>query len=332
MSKRPLVWVVTPVYNGERYLAECIESVLAQTYDNWAYLVVDNCSTDRTPEIVRAYTRDRRVQLHQNQDFLPILANWNHALRLVPREATYCKVVHADDTLFPECLERMVDVAERNPSVAIVTSYALWGDEVRHHGVPYPVEVVDGREICRSTLLGKCYVFGSPSSILVRAADIQARPAFYNEKNLHADTEVCFDLLRDADLGFVHQILTRTRVHAEAMTSFSVRINTFHHAWLTIHLKYGGLYLERPEYYRRLAYLLRRYAVFLAKAAVKLKFRDPEFRKHHRAVLALLLRSAPSWRASRQGGAAGAESSVRQQRQRAASSASGGRRRSLKRR
>jgi glycosyltransferase involved in cell wall biosynthesis len=296
VSARPLVWVVTPVHNGERYLAECIESVLAQTYDNWEYLVVDNCSTDRTAEIVRAYaTRDARVRLHQNADFLPIMANWNRTLALLSNKAKYCKVVHADDTLFPHCLERMVDVAERNPSVAIVTSYRLYGNEVRHEGVPYPVEVVDGREICRSTLLGECYVFGSPSSILLRADDVRARANFYNEDNLHADAEACFDLLRGAELGFVHQILTHTRVHADRTTSFASRINTFHHAWLLIHLKYGKLYLEPPEYYRRLAWRLQRYGVFLAKAAVKAKFRDPQFRMHHRAALGLLLRSLPVW-------------------------------------
>jgi glycosyltransferase involved in cell wall biosynthesis len=287
--------VVTPVHNGERYLAECIESVLAQTYDNWQYLVVDNCSSDRTPEIARDYAaRDSRVRLHQSEEFLPIIANWNRALRLIPSGAKYCKVVHADDTLFPECLERMVDVAERSPSVTLVTSYALWGDEVRHQGVPYPLEVVDGREICRSTLQGNCYVFGSPSSLLLRAADVRARPSFYNEQNLHADTEVCFDLLRDADLGFVHQILTRTRVHDEAMTSSSVRINTFHDAWLTIHIKYGEFYLGRREYHRRLVARLRRYALFLAKAVIKAKFRDPRFRNHHRVALGLLLRSVTS--------------------------------------
>jgi glycosyltransferase involved in cell wall biosynthesis len=299
VSEQPLVWVMTPVYNGERYLAECIESVLGQTYENWQYLVVDNCSSDGTREIVRDYARlDERVRLHQSDEFLPILANWNRALRLIPSEARYCKIIHADDTLFPECLERMVDVAERNPSVAIVTSYRLRGGEVRHEGVPYPVEVVDGREICRLTLLGDHFVFGSPSSILLRAADVRARPAFYNEQNLHADTEVCFDLLRDADLGFVHQILTRSRVHAEANTTFAVKINTFHHGWLTIHLKYGELYLERREYRRRLAYLLRRYAFFLGKAAVKARFRDPRFRKHHRTALGLLIRSFTSTRAT----------------------------------
>jgi glycosyltransferase involved in cell wall biosynthesis len=295
VREQPLVWVVTPVYNGERYLAECIESVLVQTYENWQYLVVDNCSSDGTAQIVRDYARrDARVRLHQSDEFRPIIANWNRALHLIPSEAKYCKVVHADDTLFPECLEWMVDVAERNPSAAIVTSYRLRGSEVRHEGVPYPVEVVDGHEICRSTLLGSCFVFGSPSSILLRAADVRARSSFYNEQNLHADTEVCFDLLRDADLGFVHQILTRTRVHDEAVTSSAVRINTFHDAWLMIHIKYGEFYLGRREYRSRLVTHLRRYAVFLAKAVIRAKYRDPRFRKHHQVALRRLLESLTS--------------------------------------
>ena len=49
----PLVSVVTPVYNGEKFLEECIQSVLRQTYSHWEYIVNDNCSTDGTAEIVR---------------------------------------------------------------------------------------------------------------------------------------------------------------------------------------------------------------------------------------------------------------------------------------
>jgi glycosyltransferase involved in cell wall biosynthesis len=291
LSQKPLVGVVTPVYNGERYLRECIESVLSQTYDNWTYTILDNCSTDRTSEIVSEYAAcDSRIRVRRNTTVLPIMENWNAALRLIPAEATYCKVVHADDTLFPECLERMTDVAERHPTVAVVTSYALWGDEVRHLGVPYPVEIVDGRDICRDTLLGKCYVFGSPSSLLLRAADVRSRRTFYNEENRHADTEACFELLDGADLGFVHQILTRTRIHPDAETSVSVQINTFHDAWLAMHLRYGPRYLDAGEYYAGLIRRLARYGVFLTKAAVKAKYRDPEFRAHHREAVGRLRR------------------------------------------
>jgi glycosyltransferase involved in cell wall biosynthesis len=293
---QPLVWVVTPVHNGETYLGECIESVLAQTYDHWRYSVVDNRSTDGTSEVVRGYAaRDSRISLHRNSDFLPIMANWNHALSLLPADASYCKVVHADDTLFPDCLERMVGVAEAHPSVDVVTAYALWGHEVRHDGyVPYPREFVDGREICRATLEGECYVFGSPTSLLLRSGAVRARPAFYNEQNFHADTEACFDLLRTADLGFVHQVLTRTRVHEEAMTSHASRINTFHGGWLAILQRYGRYYLDRDAFRRRWRRAVRRYAVFLAKAVVRGKVRDPAFRAHHRETIALVWRAL--WR------------------------------------
>jgi glycosyltransferase involved in cell wall biosynthesis len=293
VNERPLVWVVTPVHNGESYLPECIDSVRAQTYDNWRYVAIDNRSTDRTAEIVREYAGgDERISLHQTPEFLPIMANWNHALRQLPDDADYCKVVHADDTLLPECLERMVAVAEANPSVGIVTSYAIWGREVRHAGyVPYPVELVDGREICRATLDGRCYVFGSPTSLLLRADVVRDRPTFYNEQNFHADTEVCFDVLRTTDLGFVHQVLTRTRVHEEAMTSVASRINTFHAAWLTILYKYGRYYLDPGAYKRRWRRAVRRYLVYLAKSTVKLRFRDRAFRKHHRETIAFLART-----------------------------------------
>ena len=54
-KEAPLVSVITPVYNGAEYIAECVESVLAQTYKNFEYIVVDNCSKDATVEIVRRY-------------------------------------------------------------------------------------------------------------------------------------------------------------------------------------------------------------------------------------------------------------------------------------
>ena len=129
--------------------------------------------------------------------------------------------------------------------------------------------------------------------MLLRADAIRNRPTFYSEDNLHADTEACFDLLRDSNLGFVHQILTRTRLHHEAVTPFADKVGTSHYAWLAIQLKFGRHYLEGREHYARLVYLLRRYSVFLIKAAIKLKFRDARFREHHRETLRFVFRKAP---------------------------------------
>lgn len=63
----PLVSIITPLYNSEKYVAETIDSVLAQTYQNWEMIVIDDCSTDKGPEIVDEYCRiDSRIKLLKN--------------------------------------------------------------------------------------------------------------------------------------------------------------------------------------------------------------------------------------------------------------------------
>ena len=111
--KQPLVSVVTPVYNEEKNLAECIESVLAQTYPNWEYVIVNNCSTDRSLQIAQSYAaQDKRIRVCDNREFLRAISNQNHALRQISSESKYCKVVLGDDWIFPECLTKMVELAE----------------------------------------------------------------------------------------------------------------------------------------------------------------------------------------------------------------------------
>ena len=98
LTPQPLVSVVTPVYNCEEYLPACIESVLAQTYSNWDYVIVNNCSTDNSMNIARKYAeKERRIRIHNNSEYLKIIENWNHALHQISRESKYCKEVHADD-------------------------------------------------------------------------------------------------------------------------------------------------------------------------------------------------------------------------------------------
>lgn len=277
--------MVTPVYNGEKYLAECIESVLAQTYQNWEYIIVNNRSTDRSEEIARHYAgQDSRIHVQTNEQFLALMPNWNHALRQIPPESKYCKVVHADDWLFPECLARMVEVAEAHPSVGIVSAYRLNENWVDLDGLPYPSTFMPGREICRMSLLKHhLHVFGSPTSLLLRADLIRSRPTFYNESNFHADTEACYDLCQQADFGFVHQVLTYTRRHNESMTSLTNRFNTRLANWLLVMKKYGPVYLSQEEYRQRLEEKIQAYHEFLARSIFEL--REKEFWDYHKKAL-----------------------------------------------
>ena len=81
---QPLVSIATPVYNAEEHLEECLLSVLAQTYQNWEYIIVNNCSTDRSLEIAEKYASEEpRIRICNNENLLPALRNHNHMLRKI---------------------------------------------------------------------------------------------------------------------------------------------------------------------------------------------------------------------------------------------------------
>lgn len=265
-SSLPLVSVVTPAYNEEKYLSECIESVLAQSYTHWDYLIVDNCSTDSTLSVARKYAaRDPRIRVISNNSLIPATANFNCGLRRISSESKYCKIVLADDWMFPQCLEQMVALMEAHPTVGIAGAYGLQGQWVLWEGVPYTTQVVSGREICRQRLLGGPYVFGSPSSVLFRCDLVRKRDPFYNESNMHAaDSEACFELLKDCDFGFVHQVLTFSRQREGSLLQSSMELNASAGDLLRELAVYGPSYLAADEQAKRLNTVLSKYYDFLA--------------------------------------------------------------------
>jgi glycosyltransferase involved in cell wall biosynthesis len=283
-SSQPLVSVIIPVYNGAEFLAESIDSILAQTYSNWDCTIINNCSTDDSSGIAHRYAaKDSRIQVHENQQFLRAVPNYNVGLRQISAESKYCKIVFADDWIFPECLERMVAVGERHPSVGIVGAYGLQGRQVMWAGLPCPSTLVPGREVCRKLFLENLYVFGTGTSLLYRSSLVRNREPFYNESNLHADSEVCVALLRTCDFGFVNQVLTYTRVRAGSLTSFTNDINTLIAGRLYDLVTYGKDYLTPAEFESCLDRQLAEYYEFLARS---LRWRrDKKFWDYHKRKL-----------------------------------------------
>lgn len=248
-SDEPLVSIVTPVYNGGKYLSECIESILAQTYNNWDYVIVNNCSTDNSLEIASEYARrDKRIRIHNNTEFLDIYNNFNNAVRQISNQSKYCKIVHADDFLFPNCLTEMVQLMEANPEVAVVGAYGFDGRNVLWDGLlSYHQTVVTGQEVCREALLKGIYIFGSPTTTMLRADKVRERTDLYNVNNPNPDVEVCYELLQDSDFGFVHQVLTFTRFHDESQTSLDKRRASKVYGWLITIRKFGPLLFNKEE-------------------------------------------------------------------------------------
>ncbi len=273
--EQPLVSVVTPVYNGEAYLRECIESVLAQTYRNWEYIIVNNCSKDRTLEIANEYAaRDNRIRVFTNTAFLPIIANHNAAFRLISPDSGYCKVVSADDWIYPECLERMVGIAEAHHSIGLVGAYQLSGGEdqwhVRNDGLPFHRNFIPGRDMGRAHLLGPhpLDVFGNPTSSLYRSGLVRRSEAFYPNETAEADRSACFMLLQHSDYGFVHQVLSYERLHNIRVTKTSQAMNAYLSSKINDCQVYGASFMNPQEVETCVRELLDEYYRFLASAIV----------------------------------------------------------------
>ncbi len=263
---QPFVSVIVPVYNEEEHLPECIESILAQTYQNWECTIVNNKSTDGSLEIARRYAaKDARIRVHDNEQFLAMLANHNSAIRLISPRSKYCKVVLSDDLIFPDCLEKMVAVAEAYPSVGVVSSYQLHGQIVRSAGLPYTQQLVGGREACRQFLLQTLILFGTQTSVLYRSDLVRSRDPFYLETNMCADFEACFALFRNSDLGFVHQVLTYSRPRPESIGRVSSDTGANYGSLLEILLTYGKECLSEDEYQYCLDLQLSQYYEFLGR-------------------------------------------------------------------
>ena len=217
----PRVSVVTPFYNTSSYLRQCIESVLKQTFVDWEYVLVDNCSDDGSGQIARSFANlDGRVRLMSTPRFFTQVQNYNFALRQISDKSTYCILVQADDRILPTCLERMVRVGDAHADVGVVTSYHMEGAVVRGGPIALEESVLDGREVCRRTLSGQLSVFGSPTTVMYRASVIRAQEEeFFDGGRLHEDTDALFRTLMEWKLGFVHEILSFVRVDNASISS-----------------------------------------------------------------------------------------------------------------
>src|SRR5215475_301444 len=160
----PLVSVVIPVYNGEKFIADAIRSVQAQTYVNWDLTIGNNCSTDGTVAIAQEFAaRDRRIRVVTYPKFVSVVASHNNAFNLISPNAKYGKILGADDLLFPTCLEAMVQVAETHPTVGMVVSYVVTGNRVHGNNYAFPDTFVPGREVGRYRFLKDTSLFSGPS-------------------------------------------------------------------------------------------------------------------------------------------------------------------------
>ncbi len=281
----PLVSVVTPFHDTADYLAECIDSVLRQTLPDFEYVLVNNRSSDGSREIAGACAaRDRRIRLIDQTAFLDQTANYNSALQSIHPGSRYCKMVQADDWIFPRCLEEMVAVAERDPGIAVVGSYHFFGSRLQFTEMPLDVQVYEGREICRRQLLEHHYFMGNPTTLLFRADAVRARVPFFEPGHFADDLDACFEILRERRFGFVPQVLSYVRPRPGSLMGAHSHDDSIAASFYTTVRRHGPAYLSPQELRITETEVARNYWLKLGLAA--LLRREHGYWDHQRARLA----------------------------------------------
>lgn len=215
----PAVSVVMPVYNREKYVAEAIESILGQTFADFELIIVDDCSNDRSPDIIREYQqRDARInliQLRQNEG--PGSAR-NHGIRA--SAGAYIAGMDSDDVSLPERLRRQVEILEANPDIGAVgvgtrtvhkdlsprVAYCVPG----HHAIIALEMLTGGVGIVRASLMFR-------RRFLVSSGGYNTHRGYY----VSSDSELTQRLLCDMGIRFanVTEVLYLYRLHGSNISS-----------------------------------------------------------------------------------------------------------------
>lgn len=281
----PEISVVTPFYNTAAYLGACIESVLAQSFGDFEYLLVDNASDDGSLEIARDFAkRDRRIRVVHYDALIPQIPNYNRALRLIDPDTRFCKIAQADDLLLPRCLEDMRARAREDEEIGLVCAYTLLQDHVFLDGLEFFETTLPGEELLRRYLQDGPYLLGNPTSHLYRTRDVLETAPFFPETGVIADAEAALRLVLGRRFGFVHQVLSFARRGNESIsdTTRDYNINVLTRRVLLE--KYGHAALDEHEVLHWRRVLRWRHARVLAEGW--LRRRGEPFWDFHRKGLA----------------------------------------------
>ena len=178
-TNSPLISVILPTYNGENEIADTLESVLNQTYTNLEIIIVDDCSTDKTVEIIKSYN-DSRIKLHINETNLGIGENTNKALSLATGE--FIMMQDHDDISSPSRAELQLKCLIDHPDVTGITLHA----EPFHNAPPQEIyNTIDTYHIEKTAqefIPFDIYSFPGHQTLMYRRSILDKVDGYYSNK------------------------------------------------------------------------------------------------------------------------------------------------------
>ena len=202
----PAVSVVITAYNRERYIAQSIESVLAQTLADFELIIVDDCSTDRTVDVATRYQSDPRIRIVRNERNLGDYPNRNHAATLA--RAEFLKYHDSDDVMYSDCLAIMTAGLRCAPSAAFaLTAPHMWA------GGPCPMLLTPQLAYERAFLGQGLFHLGPACALFRRRAFLELGK--FPEAGVHSDALFWIRACCTVDIVLVRADLFWYRVHTD---------------------------------------------------------------------------------------------------------------------
>lgn len=168
-----LVSIIMPSYNTADYIAESIQSVLEQSYTDWELIVVDDCSTDNTDEVIKPYLTDGRIKYFKNEKNSGAAVSRNHALR--EAKGKWIAFLDSDDLWMPDKLEKQIRYMEMNGYHFSYTNYS----EINAEGQRNGVTVTGPKRVTKTGMFNYCWLgcltvmYDAETVGLIQIADIK---------------------------------------------------------------------------------------------------------------------------------------------------------------
>ena len=218
-SKKKKVSICLPIYNGEKFLAEAIESVLAQSHDNFELLIADDRSSDQSYALAESYAKkDKRIVLWINETNTGIFANYNECLKRASGD--YIKLFAQDDILENNCVEKLATVLQERKNISLVSCARTIID---NDGEASAVEKffeqdisISGTQVIKDYVRSFVYRVGTPCQVMFRKERMGNGfdPGYY----LSGDIEYFLHVLEEGDFYYLSEPLVKFRRHPGSVT------------------------------------------------------------------------------------------------------------------
>ena len=189
----PLISIIMPAYNAEKFISIAVESVKAQTYENWELIIVDDLSTDKTPEMIDAFQSEKIRVFHNSVNRK---TSWTRNFAVNEAKGEWIAFLDADDAWEPDKLEKQISLLNKENNAALLFTGSAFMDETgtRKDYVLHVPQRIRYKELVKQNLI-------SCSSVLIRKELVVKYP-FPEMKEIHEDFAVWLSVLKKIDCAY----------------------------------------------------------------------------------------------------------------------------------